>query len=259
MTSEKAMLIVVALVGAGGCSVVSPQPEPLVSPYDSTRLMAVAPLINESGTTHADGLLLADLLAQQLEQATRVDVLPVNRTLAAMEAAGLARLAGPGDAVQLLRLLGADYLVVGTITAYDPYDPPRLGVALELYGNPRARAGAGGPDPRGLARAAAGPQTQAFVRSGGEPLTRLSAFFDAASPDVRAALGRYADRRGVDMNDRGWRRHWPLRSAAERQSERLYRIRMDLYSEFVSYEMCWRLLAAEWRRVAPEAIAQARP
>src|SRR5690606_14752642 len=127
--------------------------EPLASPYETRQIWAIAPLRNESGSLYADGVKMADHLAYQLENAEQLDVLPVNRTLRAMNALGMRQINTRQDAMRLLQTLGADALVVGNITAYNPYDPPRLGIALELYQHPRIWRNENEIDPRKLSRA----------------------------------------------------------------------------------------------------------
>lgn len=227
-------------VGCNGARTTRSLPE-LQAPYAERQVWAVAPLRNESGSLQADGAAIADHLARQLENAGRLDVVPVNRVLAAMEALGLAEVASPQQAAELRRVLQVDGLVVGTVSAYEPYDPPKLGLAVELYLDPRGRTSAQGFDLRQLTRAPTDelsvPPT-ANVR-GNEPASVVSGYFDAADPQVRRQLKAYAAPRGI--------------VAAERRDDpeawRLYRSSMDLYTEFVSYLVSSRLLQAESTRL----------
>jgi hypothetical protein len=241
MKSEQVLLIAVmtAVVAAcAGCETLFPTPgaDPLRSPYGERRVWAIAPLRNESGSLHADGIVVADHLARQLENAGNLDVLPVNRTLAAMQAAGFATIESPEQAAQIRSILNADAILVGTITAYDPYDPPKLGIAVELYAD--ASRGAHDPplDVRQLSRAPTSDTTLPNQpRSTTAASSVVSAFFDAADPQVRERLQRYANRRGAVSEPDAWRR---------------YRVSMDLYTEFVSYVVSWRLLREEAQRIA---------
>jgi hypothetical protein len=214
----------------------------LVSPYAQPRVWAVAPLRNESGSLEVDGATMADRLARQLENASNLDVLPVNRVLLAMEALEMSAVATPNDARRLLAVLECDGLLIGTITSYDPYDPPRLGLAIELFEGGRAST-LNAFDTRAMVSAATDDATHPYAHGGTMPLHRqqgavsgVSAYFDAAAADVREKLRRYAaDRGGAGWHEEGWHR---------------YRISMDLYSEFVTYVMSWRLLREESRRLA---------
>lgn len=237
----RALLAAALTLPVGGCW--APQPaEPLTSPYPSRRLWAVAPLVNESGSLQADGLLMADQLQRQLENASNLDVLPVNRTIQAMESLGLRTIRTPTEAAALMRLLGVDGLLVGTITTWDSYDPPKIGLALELYTSPavehfdalqlrRLTVAARPPD--------SADETGAQPR---QPVSIVSAVLDAADPRVRQQLERYCLGRGPQNEKDAWRR---------------YRLSIDRYSEFVAYVMSWRLLEAERRRLYPAAASEA--
>jgi len=140
MKSEQAMWMVLALVVlSAGCHYrgARHQPQRLSAPYGDRQVWAVVPLRNESGSLHADGLKAADQLAQRLETVMGLDTIPVNRVLAAMRSLKMSDVSDAKDVIELRNVLGVDAVVVGTITAYDPYDPPKLGIAIELYFDPR--------------------------------------------------------------------------------------------------------------------------
>ena len=125
-----------------------------MSPYGGRRVVAVAPLRNESGSLHVDALRLTDQLAAEVARVRGLDTVPVNRVLATMRSLEMSGIDSPADAHRLRERLGVDGLVVGSITAYDPYDPPTLGLAVELYRGDRDPGGTGhGLDPRELSRA----------------------------------------------------------------------------------------------------------
>jgi len=243
MTSKQVMLTLMMLL-LGGCGLMQPKAaDPLAAPYASRRVWAVAPLRNESGSLHADGLMFADRFARALENAQGLDTLPVNRTLEAMQALRMEQITSPAEAMQLMHALGADGLVVGTLTAYDPYDPPKVGIAMELYLNRDVEA-LEMLDPRLLAEAAVDPSPRRTSPQRRQPVSVASAFLDAADPMVRQQLKRYAVDRGK-ANDPRFKLfteqddHW-----------RLYRISIDLYAEFVGYEMSRRLLDVERQRLS---------
>jgi len=244
MTSKQVMLTLVLFLAGCGAVREPRGSDALVTPYQEGRVWAVAPLRNESGSLAADGLLMADRLQRQLENASNIDVVPVNRVLKAMELLEMPAVETPADAARLMQVLGVDGLIIGTITAYDPYDPPKLGLAIELFDGGRSHA-LDELDVTRLSRAATGDETHPYA-IGGTATSRVmpnqsgvasgvSAFFDAASADVRHKLQEYGGNRGgPGWHPDGWHR---------------YRISMDLYSEFVTYVMSWRLLRAEARRL----------
>ena len=112
MTSKQVMLVATALLAVGCSSTASRRSAGvLISPYPTRTVWAVVPLRNESGSLNADGAATADHLARQLENATNVDVLPVNRVLDAMRTMRLSEVRGRGDAMGLMQTLGVDGLI----------------------------------------------------------------------------------------------------------------------------------------------------
>jgi len=246
MTSEKAMLrtaaravapavVVLITLLQGGCGERVIQPHVYQSPYPGSKLWAVAPMRNESGTSLADGIALADRLAQQLAKIERIRVLPVNRVLEAMDAAGIAHVETLDDAMRLAAILNVDGLLVGTIASWDPYEPPKIGATVQLYWRV-SRDGAPVLDTRALTRAPTG-HAIGETRRYDQPLSTASGYFDAADGGVQLRLRQYAHGRVEHDSGAGWRR---------------YTISMDLYSEFVSHELMRRLFAAEWKRLTHE-------
>ncbi len=234
-----ALVALLVMLAAGGCNTTGDEAR-LSSPYDEQQVWAVVPLRNESGSIEPDPMRIADHLARQLETAEGLTVLAVNRVLSAMDAAGLASLEDPAQAQELRRLLNADAIVVGTLTAYDSYDPPAIGLALELFAGERWVEEPGhGLNVRELVRA--GTDTLArpeHLEAGAAelmPASLVTGLWYAADPGVRRDMQRYAHRRGIDRDDpAGWQ---------------LYRISMDLFTEFVAFSAAERLLEAEARRL----------
>ena len=235
-TAAVLALLVILTGCAGG------RPAGLAAPYAERKVFAVAPLRNESGSLAADGIRLADRLTEQLTLTRRVDTVPVNRVLAAMEAGGMASVTGRGDAMRLLRALDVDALVVGTVTAYDPYDPPKVGLNVDLYMGEALTTVA--MDIRLLSRAAT---DRGFNVDGDgrltQPVTSFSALWDAGHPVTQDRLAAYAVGRGTDYGSTS-------------TEARLFRISMDLYSGFVAFEAARRLMDAELLRLTLDRVAQ---
>ena len=232
-TLSPVVLAAGALLSVAGCQQAE-RVEHTVAPYETRQVFAVAPFRNESGSVHADGARLADKLTQRLSLARGLDALPVNRVLAAMQALGMQRIANKGDAIRLRQTLGVDGLVVATVTAYEPYSPPKLGVNLELYLDDRLVWSGGGLDTRELSAAATDHHARlpGGPSAASQPVVALGAFYDAADPEVLDLLGAYVVDRGPagDSHQLAVRRHL---------------ISIDLYTEFVSHQLTSRLLDAE--------------
>ncbi|MEM9420127.1 MAG: hypothetical protein AAGA25_13895 [Planctomycetota bacterium] len=253
MTSKQIVLILLSAVLLGASLSLSGCQKPerletIKAPYPARQVFAVAPFRNESGSAYADGARMADKVTQRLSLVRGIDTLPVNRVYSAMAALGIDRISNKGDAIRLRQTLGVDGLVVGTITAYEPYNPPKLGMNLELYLDARLAWQGSELDTRELSSAAT---DNTAVLPGGaasrrQPVTALGGFYDAADPNVIDLLEAYlAERRPEDSLDMALRRH-------------TYSI--DLYSEFVSTQVTSQLFEAERLRLRrPNASNTQRP
>ncbi|QDU72328.1 hypothetical protein [Mucisphaera calidilacus] len=237
MTSKQVLLTLVVVVTClTGCSLFGPRRAPeLVSPYPETRVIAVVPFVNESGTTAADGQRVADSLTRSLDRSEGLVALPLTRVLTVMDQLGLSGVSSMGEARMLLQYLDAELLVVGTITAYDPYDPPRLGMAAEVYEYlaPPVQM----VDLRVMTKAGTSNETAPDERHSGRVLVSLSAMLDASNPRTRDRLMDYAVDRGVRPEDPDAWLH--------------IKRSMNLYTDFACHELARRLLAAETIRLAP--------
>lgn len=234
MTSEQVMLAVAVLL-VSGCVYPRRETEQSLSPFDERQVWAVLPMRNESGSMNADKLLVSDQIARQLENVPNLDTLSVNRVLATMQSLGMEAVATPADAMAVLNALGADGLVAGVITSFDPYDPPKLGLTLELYTR-RKTGGSAALDIRALSTAATAESSGGLPSTAQkQPVATAGGYFDAADPPTRELLEFYAEDRGPRPND---------------HAATLHRINMDLFSEFVCYVMCQRLLYAKTQQMA---------
>jgi len=219
-------------------------PRVLVAPYDSSRgeaLWAVAPLANDSGVSFAETGLVADAIVSKVNESRGVACLPLNRTIGAMRARGLTAIRSPGDARMLMNALGVDALLVGSITAYDPYNPPKLGLALAIFASENRAADA--VDPMKLQAAYTDQDPQVRTQFLDKPIATISEHFDGSNHEVQLAIQRYAAGRTEAASALGWR--GMLAS-------------MDLYVEFAAHEAVSRLLEQERLRLAqPGEASQA--
>ena len=240
--SRVAWLAAVVLVGglAGGCGRKLKQPDVLTSPYPGVRLWAVAPLANESGVSAVDAYRVADLFTQQVQQVDGINTVPVNRVVLAMRHAGLEAVGSSADAMQLIQLLEVDALVVGTVTAWDPYPPPTLGMAVLLF----ARSGdrTSGVDPRELVRATSGDVAPGEIGPPGA-IAQAAGVFDGRNNETLAWIEAFATGR-IEPDE-------PFGAD-------VYLMDMELYTQFVSYRLIHDLLGFEQRRLTPVEDEKAR-
>lgn len=232
--------LVLALAALGGCAA-EPRlrtPETLAAPYETSRgevVWAVAPLRNESGTTLFDPLDVTDKIVDAAGQIRGIRVLSLNRTIGTMRTLKMNAVVTPEDARRLALELGVDGLIIGSITAYDPYDPPKLGLSLALLARPGAMTPSSASlDSRRLSQQGSEglPGPAARVEA---PVSVASEFLDGKNHQVLMDLKAYAEGRHDPTAALAWRR---------------YLASMDLFSEFAAWHTVGRLLEHEWLRMA---------
>src|SRR6478672_10678630 len=130
-----AMLAGMVLVGAPGCSLIFPDisHEPVVhNPFPQLNKVAVAPFFNQSNEPTVDGRKFALAFFAELQAVPGFEVVP----LGVVEQAIIENrvdLSHPGEARRLANILGVDAVVIGSVTDYTPYYPPRCGLRVEWY------------------------------------------------------------------------------------------------------------------------------
>ncbi|MBL0927497.1 MAG: hypothetical protein IBJ11_07580 [Phycisphaerales bacterium] len=230
-------------LGLAGCSGGQRLENPTVldSPYGGGGpagpvILAVAPLRNESGVGVVNELVVSDQLVSQLSQVRGVTALPMNRTLGAMRALNLPQVTTAGEALALARAAGADGIVVGAITAWNPYEPLSMGLNLALFGrSPSLKLPSTDVDPARLRGAASdgGPRPMPGTD---RPLSVVAVMLDASNHATLAEVQAYARGRHDPASAMGWERF--VKS-------------MTRYTEFVCFAATDRLMRSERARVAP--------
>ncbi len=205
---------------------------PLVVPENRGEVWAVAPAINLSGQREVDPLLQSDILYQQLQEVRGLTVIPVDRVVEAYAGLKLQKVQSPEQASLVCEVLGCDALVVATVTAYDPYDPPKFGGSLAVFHRTAGRQEQN-IDPRDLARAAAPPAGEPPPSiAGNANVAQAIGMFDANNGSVRDALFGYAKGR----ND-------PLGPLGQRE----YLVSMDRYTGFAYHTLIEQLFRSAGR------------
>jgi hypothetical protein len=177
----------------GGCLEEKPKPygteARLRFSGPTQQVWAVAPVINLSGLREVDPLLQADLVYEQLQQIDGLTVVPVNRVVEVYAGLKIDAVKSPQQAQEVCELLNCDALVVPTVTAYDPYDPPKLGASLQLF----TRSG--------------GSNAGQNDAAGSPGFLQAVAMFDAANGSVREAVLAYAAGRNDPQSPMGPREY----------------------------------------------------
>jgi hypothetical protein len=136
------LLVGLGILVNGGCALL-PQVgriPVLENPFEQVRRVAVAPFFNLSEEPTVDGRQFALAYYNALQSVSGFEVIPVGQVERAMREYGVG-LNTPQEACRLAQWLGADAIVIGAVTDYSPYYPPRLGLRVEWYpanpgGNP---------------------------------------------------------------------------------------------------------------------------
>ncbi|MEM7807407.1 MAG: hypothetical protein AAF561_04790 [Planctomycetota bacterium] len=171
-------------------------------PATPAQVWAVAPAVNLSGEAGVDPLLQADLLFKNLQAVGGITALPVNRVAEAYLLLGINGITSPADAAAVCELLGADALVVPSVTLYNPYDPPTMAAAIQVF---PARGSllrpVSLPDAdavRGLTRTASANTAEVALPSpsaAGRQMIQQVGVFDARDGSIRRAAQQYASGR----------------------------------------------------------------
>lgn len=118
-----------AAAAAPGCAIVETG---VTNPLPGMATIAVAPFFNLTAEPATNGRQFALAYYAELQKVPGFEVIPVGVTETALKNSGL-DLDDPADAVVLATRLGADAVVVGAVTEFSPYYPPRIGMRTAWY------------------------------------------------------------------------------------------------------------------------------
>lgn len=201
----------IPLVFSAGVSVIAgcaaeKKVDPVLIPNRNLGSMAiaVAPALNLSGSSSFDGARFADLMASELGQADGVTVIPVSRVLAVLAAQGAQTVESKAHALEVVSLLGADAILVFSVTEYDPYMPPSIAISAQLYGTRSIRGGV--LDPVALSKSASFVSAPASA-SHDRLLAEAQRVFDASHNAVVDEIRTFARSRRGGRSPYGWRRY----------------------------------------------------
>lgn len=227
----------VALLLVVGChKAMAPPIQRTYWPQWAPKIIAVAPAINQSGSDDFDSVRVADLAASELGNFEGVRVVGVNQVMAAMVNRNMQWLRSPEDAMAIGRDLGVDGVLVFAITEYDPYDPPVVGLTMQLYATNGPSLSGG--DPVQASRMPAPPETEQAVQTSGLPWAEIQRVFNASHRRVVADVKEYARVREDDLGPYGWKRNI---------------VSQELYLRFCFYSAIGELLSM------PVGLAAASP
>ena len=218
----------------GGCSIRTLRsPNALVAPYKETRLWAVVPFANESGVSIVDPYRSAELFTREVQQVHGLNAVPANRVIAAMRKQEIQSVNSVADAMQLANMLNVDGIVVGTISDYEPYPPLTLGIKVQLFDVKHNRIR--NFDPQKLTRSPRGTASPEELGHSG-PVAQAAGVFDSTNHQTLSQLQKYSKGRYDPQGAFG---------------KDIYLVRMELYTQFVSYRLIQDLLLSERERLMP--------
>ena len=133
----KSMLVMSLLAGSGGLSGCSLLPDVMHqpqfhNPFPQLHRVAILPFYNQSADPHVNQDEIALAYYNELQQIPGFEVMPVG-TAKTLVQAYRADPHSAEDFQKLAQLLGVDAVIVGAVTEYSQYYPPRMGLAVNWY------------------------------------------------------------------------------------------------------------------------------
>jgi len=128
------LAVLALLLPAGGCGLVPViTHEPVIrNPFPQLSRVAITPFANLSDEKTVDTRQFALAYFNELQATPGFEVVPLAVVEAALQQYAI-RLDNPSDARRLAQLLDVDAVVVGAVTEYSPYYPPRCGLRVQWY------------------------------------------------------------------------------------------------------------------------------
>ena len=173
--------------------------------YQTARVLALAPVLNLSGSQDFDPLKMTDLIASEFLSFEGVAIVPVNLTLAELERRGKRAVETPEDAIALAKALRADATVVIAVTEYNPYYPPVIGLIMQWY-EVRPSDGHQNSEPHVSKNSTDDVSELSDYQCSG--LRRqIQRVFNAADEKTLAQVHAYAEQRGGQLSPYSWKKY----------------------------------------------------
>jgi hypothetical protein len=127
-------LLAAGALAHGGCAAfpdrrVEPQYH---NPFPQLHRIAVLPFYNQSAEPTVDGEEVALAYYNELQDIPGFEVMPVGVAKQLVISSGIEPRTG-SDFQRLARAMGVDAVLVGSVTEFSPYYPPRIGLAVDWY------------------------------------------------------------------------------------------------------------------------------
>ena len=175
--------LTLALVLIAGCTPLPAKPEPL----PPITVVAVLPFANQANGSF-DGDEFGNILASELAKIAGVRVVRPSQIRAELQPGET--LTSITDAVRAGRRARADAVMACSITDYDPYDPPKVGVSVQFL---RVSVQAlGAPDLDRLMQSASWKRGPLTMDRAGHGIAAFEEIYDAHEGRTRSDLIAYA-------------------------------------------------------------------
>jgi hypothetical protein len=123
--------VLILVAGCGVLPEIAHQPT-YHNPFPQLTKVAVAPFFNTSTEPTVDGRQFADAYFHELQSIPGFEVVPVGIVEGKARELGLS-LANPVEVRKLAQALEVDAVVIGAVTDFSPYYPPRCAMQVEWY------------------------------------------------------------------------------------------------------------------------------
>lgn len=122
-------ILLICLINLTGCVIMQTS---VTNPNPRLKTVAIVPFYNLSQEPDVDGRRFALAYFSELQKVPGFQVLPLGVAEVAMVDHQL-QMNNPDDVLKLAEILNVDAVVIGAITDYSPYYPPRIGMQVSWY------------------------------------------------------------------------------------------------------------------------------
>lgn len=134
---ERLRFVLIASVIASGCTLVPEKRivEQIHNPFPQLHTIAILPFFNQSENPNVDGEATASAYYAELQAIPGFEVLPVGVTLNGLRQyiGQYGEPSGGAEFQSLAKFLGVDAVVIGSVTDFDAFYPPRLAMTTRWY------------------------------------------------------------------------------------------------------------------------------
>ena len=213
------------------------------NPFPHQRSLAIAPFQNQSGSGYLEVMAVTDEFYSELQLIDGLQVVAINRVLTAMNNLGINQISSPEDALALPDELEVNGVIVGAVTQYDPYPPPKMGMAVQLYIREQVKASRERIDsmhinPGEMARS--GRMVKLSNSPGVKPRAAVVRIIDADQEKVIERIKLYAADRTGNTSPTGWKTYLTSRK----------------YLRFAAHEIIGEMLAQEQQWIKAQKLGE---